>query len=86
MFIISRFCLLYIFFFFLFFTSSLQLEVGEDFKVFLFKRLAFGKGELLEGHAWSSDDEVFAVAGCKISLSKVSIVCHRGIFSPKNLF
>lgn len=40
------------------------------------KRLAFGKGELLEGHAWSSDDEVFAVAGCKIYLFQVSFVIN----------
>ncbi|XP_067030021.1 uncharacterized protein [Acropora muricata] len=35
------------------------------------KKLRFGKGELLEGHAWSSDDQVFAVAGCKIYLFQV---------------
>lgn len=49
------------------------LEVGEDFKVVLVKKLTFGKGELLEGHAWSTDDQIFAVAGCKIYLFKVSI-------------
>ncbi|XP_020607680.1 uncharacterized protein LOC110046328 [Orbicella faveolata] len=53
-------------------VSICQLtEVGEDFKVVLVKRLTFGKGELLEGHAWSSDDQIFAVAGYKIYLSKV---------------
>jgi len=62
------------------------LEVGEDFKVVLVKRLTFGKGELLEGHAWSSDDQIFAVAGYKIYLSKVSIILSQSIFSPKNLF
>jgi len=46
-------------------------EATEDFKVVLVKRLRFSKGELLEGHAWSSDDEIFAVAGCKIYLFKV---------------
>ncbi|KAL9953442.1 hypothetical protein ACROYT_G040863 [Oculina patagonica] len=46
-------------------------EIGDSFKVVLVKRLAYSKGELLEGHAWSSDDQIFAVAGCKIYLSKV---------------
>lgn len=54
-------------------TVDMQ-EAAEDFKVVLVKRLRFGKGELLEGHAWSSDDEIFAVAGCKIYLFKVRII------------
>ena len=52
------------------------VEVGDSFQVAIVKRLSFGKGELLEGHAWSSDDEIFAVAGCKIYLSKVSSCDH----------
>ena len=72
MFVLCKFC------FFLFFFLLLDMdlpETGNDLKVVLVKRLTFGKGELLEGHAWSSDDQIFAVAGCKIYLSKVSIRC-----------
>ena len=61
-----------------------DLEVGEGFRVVLVKRLTFGKGELLEGHAWSSDEQIFAVAGCKIYLSKVSII-HGVIFLTQEL-
>ena len=52
------------------------LDSNNNLKVVSVKRLAFGKGELLEGHAWSSDDEVFAVAGCKIYLFQVSFVIN----------
>ena len=67
------------FFFFLFLLLLFLdiLEAGGDFKVVIVKRLTFGKGELLEGHAWSSDDQMFAVAGCKIYLSKVSIYLSK---------
>lgn len=73
--IINRFvlCVLHSSSVFLFSVLHVILEIGNDFKVVLVKRLAFGKGELLEGHAWSSDDEIFAVAGSKIYLSKVSV-------------
>lgn len=37
------------------------------------KSLTFGKGETLEGHAWSTYDEIFAVAGHKVYLFKVGI-------------
>ena len=76
------------FFFVLFYFSIILfldiLEVGEDFKVVLVKRLAFDKGELLEGHAWSSDDQIFAVAGCKIYLFKVSIIMSQGYYLNQN--
>ena len=90
----SRFCLLYfVFFSFLLLLFLDILDAGGDFKVVIAKRLTFGKGELLEGHAWSSDDQIFAVAGCKIylskvsiCLSKVSIVTLTGVFShPKSI-
>lgn len=47
-------------------------ETGNNLTFTAIKKLSFGKGELLEGHAWSSDDQVFAVAGCKIYLFQVS--------------
>ena len=48
-------------------------EHDDSFQAVITKKLSFGKGELLEGHAWSCDDEIFAVAGCKICLCKVSM-------------
>ena len=48
-------------------------EHDDSFQAVVTKKLSFGKGELLEGHAWSCDDEIFAVAGCKIRLCKVSM-------------
>lgn len=72
-FVYSSFLFFLILYFFYFMAIDMQ-EATEDFKVVLVKRLRFSKGELLEGHAWSSDDEIFAVAGCKIYLFKVSII------------
>lgn len=47
-------------------------ELGDSFQAVITKKLSFSKGELLEGHAWSTDDEIFAVAGYRIHLCKVS--------------
>ena len=53
--------------------SALSIpETSNKLTFTAIKKLSFGKGELLEGHAWSSDDQVFAVAGCKIYLFLVS--------------
>ena len=82
----SSFCLffsLFIIFSFLLLLFLFILEVDEDFKAVLIKRLTFGKGELLESHAWSSDDQIFAVAGCKIYLSKVSIILSQEFLTQK---
>lgn len=78
----ASFCLFFLLLFFSFLLLLFLdiLEVDEDFKAVLIKRLTFGKGELLEGHAWSSDDQIFAVAGCKIYLSKVSIILSQEYF------
>lgn len=48
------------------------LDLHNSFTVTPLKRLTFDKGEHLESHAWSSDDEMFAVAGYKIYLFEVS--------------
>ncbi|XP_068730518.1 uncharacterized protein [Montipora capricornis] len=53
-------------------SISLLEDTNNNLTVTLIKRLNFGKGELLEGHAWSNDDQVFAVAGhCKVYLFQV---------------
>lgn len=50
---------------------TFNLDTGASFRAVVVKKLTFDKGEVLEGHAWSSDDQVFAVAGCKIYLFQV---------------
>jgi len=56
------------------------LDIDDNFTVSPVKRLTFGKGEHLESHAWSSDDEMFAVAGYKIYLFEVSAWEQLNIF------
>lgn len=48
------------------------LDIDDNFTVSPVKRLTFDKGEHLESHTWSSNDEIFAVAGHKIYLFEVS--------------
>jgi len=51
--------------------TTFNLDTGASFRTVAVKKLTFDKGEILEGHAWSSDGQVFAVAGCKIYLFQV---------------
>lgn len=56
------------------------LDIGNNFMVTPVKRLTFDKGEHLESHTWSSDDEIFAVVGHKIYLFEVSPLEQLNIF------
>ena len=53
--------------------ASCDVDTGANITVVSAKRLTFGKGELLESHTWSSDDQVFVVAGCKVYLFQVCV-------------
>ena len=60
----------------LFSTVYMLLSGESDITTNLVKRLPVTSSELLEGHAWSSDDELFAVASCSCKVHVFQVTYH----------